>query len=71
MGILSLPLSKTRPGADYGSDRERLTAKFTLILKKVGETIRLFRYDLNQIPYDLYSGGDEQIQGIRFGKQTA
>ena len=54
-----------------GSDRERLTAKFTLILKKVGETIRLFRYDLNQIPYDLYSGGDEQIQGIRFGKQTA
>ena len=29
-----------------------LIAKFRLKLKKVGETTRLFRYDLNQIPYD-------------------
>ena len=35
-----------------GSDDEFLIAKFRLILKKVGETIRSFRYDLNQIPYD-------------------
>ena len=28
-----------------------LLPKFRLKLKKVGKTIRLFRYDLNQIPY--------------------
>ena len=43
---------KTRPGADCGSDHELLTAKFRHKLKKVGETARPFRYDLNQIPYD-------------------
>ena len=31
---------------------ELLTAKFRLILKKVGKATRPFRYDLNQIPYD-------------------
>ena len=31
---------------------EHLTAKFRLILKKVGKTTRTFRCDLNQIPYD-------------------
>ena len=44
-------VSKTRPGADYGSDHEFLIAKFRLKLKKVGKTTRPFRYDLNQIPY--------------------
>ena len=44
--------AKTRPGADCGSDHEFLIAKFRLKLKKVGKTTRLFRYDLNQIPYD-------------------
>ena len=29
-----------------------LIAKFSLKLKKVGKTIRPFRYDLNQIPYN-------------------
>ena len=29
-----------------------LTAKFRLKLKKMRETTRLFRYDLNQIPYN-------------------
>ena len=43
---------KTRPGADSGSDHELLIAKFRLKLKKVGETTRPFRYDLNQIRYD-------------------
>ena len=43
---------KTRPGADCGSDHELLIAKFRLKLKKVGETTRPSRYDLNQIPYD-------------------
>ena len=48
----SIQLAKTRPGADYGSHHQLLTVKFRLKLKKVGETIRQFRYDLNQIPSD-------------------
>ena len=48
----SIQSSKTRLGADCGSDHELLIAKFILKLKKVGKTSRLFRYDLNQIPYD-------------------
>ena len=44
--------AKTRPGANCGSDHELLIAKFRLKLKKVGKTTRLFRYDLNQIPYE-------------------
>ena len=42
-------VSKTRPGADCGSDHELLIAKFMLKLKKVRKTTRPFRYDLNQI----------------------
>ena len=34
-----------------GSDHELLITKFSLEFKKVGKTTRLFRYDLNQIPY--------------------
>ena len=45
-------ISKTRLGAACGSYRELITAEFRLKLKKVGKTTRLFRYDLNQIPYD-------------------
>ena len=45
-------VSKSRPGADCGSDHELLIAKFRLKSKKVGKTTRPFRYDLNQIPYD-------------------
>ena len=44
-------VSKTRPGADCGTDHE-LIAKFRFKLKKVGKTTRPFRYDLNQTPYD-------------------
>ena len=42
-----------------GSDHELLVAKFRLKLKKVGKTIRPFRHDLNQTPYDLYSGSEK------------
>ena len=35
-----------------GSDRELFIPKFRLRLRKVGKTIRSFRHDLNQIPYD-------------------
>ena len=48
----SIQSTKTRPGADCGSDHELLITKFKLKLKKVGKTTRPFRYDLNQIPYD-------------------
>ena len=34
------------------SDHELLIMKFRLKLKKAEKTIRPFRYDLNQIPYD-------------------
>ena len=48
----SLQSTKTRLGADCGSDHELLITKFRFKLKKVGKTNRPFRYDLNQIPYD-------------------
>ena len=48
----SIQTTKTRPGADCGSDHELLIAKFRLKLKKVGKTTRPFRCDLNQIPFD-------------------
>ena len=43
---------KARPGADHGSDHELLITKFRLKLKKIGNTTRPFRYDINQNPYD-------------------
>ena len=52
MEKLYIQLTKTRPGADYGSDHELLIAKFRLKFKKVGKTTRPLRYDLSQIPYD-------------------
>ena len=33
------------------SDHKLLITKFRVKLKKVGKTTRLFRYELNQIPY--------------------
>ena len=48
----SIQSTKTRPGADCGSDHEPLIVKFRLKWKNVGKTTRPFRYDLNQIPYD-------------------
>ena len=47
--------SKTRSGADCGSDHQLLIAKFRLKLKKVWKNNRQFRYDLSQILYD-YTG---------------
>src|SRR5574342_662878 len=45
----SIQSTKTRPGADCGSDHELLIAKFRLKVKKVGKTTRPFMYDLNQM----------------------
>ena len=47
----SIQSAQRRPGADCGSDHELLIAKFRLELKKVENTTRPFRYDLNQIPF--------------------
>ena len=60
----SIQSRKTRPGADCGSDHELLIAKFRLKLKKVGETTRPFRYDLNQIPYDYTVEVTDRFKGL-------
>ena len=74
----SIQSAKTRPGVDCGSDHELLIAKFKLKLNKAGNTTRLFRYDLNQIPYsytvevrnrfkglDLIDGVPEELCNIK------
>ena len=48
----SIQSAKTRLRSYCGSDHELLIAKFRLKMKKVWKTIRPFRCDLNQIPYD-------------------
>ena len=56
--------SKTRLGADCGSDHELLIAKFRLKLKKVGETTIPFRYDLNQTPYSYTVEVTNRFKGL-------
>ena len=56
--------AKTCLGADYSSDHELLIAKFRLKLKKVGKTTRLFRYDLNQIPYNYTMDVTNRFKGL-------
>ena len=55
---------KIRPGAYCGSDHELLIVKFRLKLKKVGKITRLFRYDLNQIPYDYTMEVTNRFKGL-------
>ena len=57
-------VSKTRPGADCGSDHELLIVKFRLKLKKVGKTTRPLSYDLNQIPYDYTVEVTNRFKGL-------
>ena len=56
-------VSKTRLGADCGSDHE-LIAKFRLKLKKAGKTTRPFRCNLNQIPYDYTVEVTNRFKGL-------
>ena len=56
--------AKTRLIADCSSDHDLLVAKFRLKLKKEGETIRPFRYDLNQIPYDYTVEVTNRFKGL-------
>ena len=60
----SIQSTKTRPGADCGSDHELPIAKFRLKLKKVGKTTRSFRYSLNQIPYDYTVEMTNRFKGL-------
>ena len=57
-------VSKTRLGADCGSDHECFIAKFRLKLKKVGKTTRPFKYDLNQILYDCTVEERNRFKGL-------
>ena len=56
--------AKTRPGTDYGSDHESVIANFRLKFRKVGETTRSFRCDLNQIPYDYTVEVTNRFKGL-------
>ena len=56
-------MAKIRLGADYGSDHELFIAKFRLKLKK-GKITWLFRYYLNQIPYDYVVAVMNRFKGL-------
>ena len=60
----SIQSTKTRPGADCGSDPELLIAKFRIKLKKVGKNTRPFRYDLNQTPYNYTVEVRNRLKGL-------
>ena len=60
----SIQSAKTRPGTDCGSNHELLIAKFRLKLKKVWETTRPFRYDLNQVPNDYTVDLKNRFKGL-------
>ena len=59
-----MQLTKTRPGADRGSEHELPTAKFRLKLKKVRKTTRPFRYDQNQFPHDYTVEVTNRFKGL-------
>ena len=61
---MEIQSTKTRPGADCGSNHELLIAKFRLKWKKVGKTTKPFRYDLNQIPYDYTVEGTNRFKRL-------
>ena len=56
--------TKTRPGADCGSDHELLITKFRLKLKKVEKTTMQFRYNINQIHYDYTMEVRNRFKGL-------
>ena len=60
----SIQSAKTRPGADCDSDHDVLITKFRLKLKKVGETTRPFRYDLNRILYNYTVEVTNRFKGL-------
>ena len=59
--LYTVSKNKTR---SCGSDHELLIAKFRLKVKKLEETTKLFRYDLNQIPYDYTVEVTNRFKGL-------
>ena len=57
-------VTRTRPGADCGSDHELLISKFRINLKKVGKTSSLLRHDLNHIPYNYIVEVANRFKGL-------
>ena len=55
---------KRRLGDDCGSDHELFIDKFRLKMKKEGKTTRLFKYDLNQIPYHYTVEVRNRVKGL-------
>ena len=60
----SIHSAKTRLGADCGSDRELLIAKFRFKLKKLGKITQLFRYHLNKISYNYAVEVRKRFKGL-------
>ena len=60
----SIQSTKTRPGADCGSDHKVLIAKFRLKSKKVRKITTTFKYDLNQIPYNYTVEVKNRFKGL-------
>ena len=53
-----------REGADCGSDHELFFAKLRLKLKKVGENLRPFGYELNQFTYNYIVSVRNRFKGL-------
>ena len=60
----SVKSAETRQGDVCGSGHELCIAKLRLKLKNVGQTTRLFRYDLNQILYDYTMEMTDRFKGL-------
>ena len=56
--------AKTRPGADFGSDHQLLTAKLRLKLKKTGKKNRPAKYNLSQILYEFIVEVMNRFKGL-------
>ena len=57
-------VSKSKPGANCGSDHQLHIVKFRFILNKLGKTTRPFRYDLNQISYNYTVQVTNRVKGL-------
>ena len=57
-------VNKNRTGANCGSDRELLIAKFRFKLKKLGKITQLFRYHLNKISYNYAVEVRKRFKGL-------
>ena len=56
-------ISKNKTGSCDTAHEFRI-AKFSLKLKKIEKTIRPFRYDLNQIPYNHTMEVTDRVKGL-------